>query len=158
MVGAEALDAWFEAKCTDQYTRQLLFSTLFGLMTQVVLRESPSVHAAYRARVGEIGVSVTSVYNKLNGLSAQIGAGLVRRVADEGVALIEELGAGATPLAGYEVRILDGNTLGARASTGLRRHAVRRRQRCRASCGNCAATATAPPARPGAVAACSPTG
>ena len=113
-VSAAALDAWFEKQRQGQYTRELLFSTLFELMTQVVLRESPSVHAAYRARVGEIGVSVTSVYNKLNGLSAQIGAGLVRRVADEGVALIEELGAGATPLAGYEVRILDGNTLGAR--------------------------------------------
>lgn len=62
VVGAQALDAWFEEQRAGQYTRELLFSTLFGLMTQVVLRESPSVHAAYRARIGEIGVSVTSVY------------------------------------------------------------------------------------------------
>lgn len=114
VVGAEALDAWFEEQCTDQYTRQLLFSTLFGLMTQVVLRESPSVHAAYRARIGEIGVSVTSVYNKLNGLSGQIGAALVRRVAEEGHGLITQLGTQlAAPLPGYEVRVLDGNALGA---------------------------------------------
>ena len=113
-VSAEALDAWFEEQREGQYTRDLLFSTVFGLMTQVVLRESPSVHAAYRARVKEIGVSVSSVYNKLNGLSAQIGAGLVRRVAGEGTGLIDALGAGSSPLAGYQVRVLDGNALGAR--------------------------------------------
>ena len=115
VVGAQALDAWFEEQRAGQYTRELLFSTLFGLMTQVVLRESPSVHAAYRARIGEIGVSVTSVYNKLNGLSGQLGAGLVRRVAEEGHGLITRLGTPlAAPLPGYEVRVLDGNTLGAR--------------------------------------------
>ena len=93
----------------------MLFSTLFGLMTQVVLRESPSVHAAYRARIDEIGVSVSSVYNKLNGLSGRLGAGLVRRVACEGTELIGHLGTVlASPLPGYEVRVLDGNALGAR--------------------------------------------
>jgi len=32
--------------------------------------ESPSVNAAYQASRAEIGVSITSVYNKLNGIEA----------------------------------------------------------------------------------------
>ena len=35
VVGAQALGAWFEEQRAGQYTRELLFSTLFGLMTQV---------------------------------------------------------------------------------------------------------------------------
>jgi IS4 transposase len=109
------LDAWFESVAQGQYTRQLLFSTVYELMTQVVFRHQPSVHAAYQARVDALGVSVTSVYNKLNGLETGTSAGLVAFAAAQARALIEELaGARPAPLAGYRVKVVDGNWLGGR--------------------------------------------
>ena len=42
------LDALFERAAEAQYTRGLAFSTLVRLMTRVVFRAYPSVHAAYR--------------------------------------------------------------------------------------------------------------
>lgn len=75
------LDAWFAQVAEAHYTRTLLFSTVFELMIQVVLRQQPSVHAVYRARVGERAVSVTSVYNKLNALEVKTSGELVRYAA-----------------------------------------------------------------------------
>lgn len=84
-------------------------------MTQVVFGQQPSVHAAYQARGEAMGVSVTSVYNKLNRLEPGTSAGLVRFAAEQARALIEELvGARSAPLAGYRVKVLDGNWLGGR--------------------------------------------
>lgn len=91
------LDAWFETVAEAQYTRRLLFSTVFDLMTQVVFRQQPSVHAAYQARIEDIGVSVTAVYAKLNGLELATTAGLVRYSAEQAGALIAEVG-GARPI------------------------------------------------------------
>jgi integrase len=42
-----------------------LFSTVYALMSQVVLRIQPSGHAAYRAHEAPVGTSVVSVYHKL---------------------------------------------------------------------------------------------
>ena len=57
------LDAWFERTAVEQYTRELLFSTVFELMNQVVVKTFPSVHAAYQESGEQIGVSIASVYN-----------------------------------------------------------------------------------------------
>lgn len=109
------LDAWFATVAEVQYTRRLLFSTVLDLMTQVVFRQQPSVHAAYQARIEAIGVSVTAVYDKLNGLELATTAGLVRYAAEHAGALIAEVG-GARPgwLAGWRVKVLDGNWLAGR--------------------------------------------
>ena len=40
------------------------------------------MHAAYQAGAEEIGVSVASVYNKLNGIEATVSAELVREIAN----------------------------------------------------------------------------
>lgn len=109
------LDAWFEANAEAQYTRELLFSSLFELMTRVVLRQKPSVHAAYQAMGEDVAASVTSVYNKLNGVEADTSAALVRYGAEQARTLIDELeGAHAPMLPGAQVRVLDGNCLAAR--------------------------------------------
>jgi hypothetical protein len=109
------LDAWFDTNSEQQYTRNLLFSSLFKLMTEVVLRHKPSLHAAYRAEKESIPVSVSSVYNKLNGLSIEVSAGLVAYGAEQASALIEEMdGARESLLPGFRVKVLDGNCLGAR--------------------------------------------
>jgi hypothetical protein len=110
-----SLDAWFERTCERQYTRTLLFSTVFELMSQVVFRQHRNVHLAYQSSAEEMGVSITSVYNKLNGLELGISAELVTYVATQAKELIEMLEAEHPPLlAGYRVKILDGNALGAR--------------------------------------------
>jgi hypothetical protein len=110
------LDAWFERVAQRQYTRTLLFSTVFDLLTQVVCRQQPAVKAAYQASLASVGVSLTSVYNKLNGLEPSTSAALVRYSAEQAQTLCQEMpGAARAPLlAGYEVRVLDGNVLGVR--------------------------------------------
>jgi hypothetical protein len=114
MLPPEQLDAWFERTAKRQYTRELLFSSVFGMMLEVVCGIRASVHAAYQAIAHTLPVSVVSVYHKLNGLEPATAAALVRYVAQEASALIGELG-GERPalLPGYEVRILDGNCLAA---------------------------------------------
>jgi hypothetical protein len=61
----ERLNICFEAAAERQYTRDLLFSSLFELMSLVVLKVFPSVNSAYQAEKANIGVSIASVYNKL---------------------------------------------------------------------------------------------
>ena len=73
----EKLDAWFEQTMEKQYTRELLFSTVLDLMSQVVCGIRPSMHAAYQAKVSAMSVSIKSVYNKLNGIEAPTSSALV---------------------------------------------------------------------------------
>ena len=108
----EALDAWYEEVCDKQYTRTLLFSTVYDLLSQVVFKLKPSVHAAYQAKAEEIGVSVVSVYNKLNGVEAQTSAELVRFSVAQLAPLVPALGGErAAWVPGYRVKILDGNCI-----------------------------------------------
>lgn len=53
LLDPKALDQWFEATAQAQYTRDILFSSLVGLMLQIVCRTQASVHAAYRHAQGE---------------------------------------------------------------------------------------------------------
>ena len=52
------LNDWFEAVTEKQYTRELLFSSAFELMSVVVFKAFGSVHAAYQAKrtAGEITI------------------------------------------------------------------------------------------------------
>ena len=64
----EKLDELFEKTAQNQYTREILFSEIVELMMPVVMGRRPSVHASYQARKEQLGVSGTSVYNKINGI------------------------------------------------------------------------------------------
>ena len=98
---AVQLDRWFEAVAQQQYTRKLLFSTLFELMTQVVLRQSGSIRAAWLEAEADVGVSLASVYNKLNGLEPSTSAALVSFAAQRSREVIDALpGAAVEVLAG----------------------------------------------------------
>lgn len=109
------LDSWFDTVSETQYTRKLLFSELYDLMTQVVFRHQPSVNTAYQNAVQPLNASKSAVYDKLNHLEAGTSAALVKLSADKSTSLIQEMGAEeAALLPGYRVRILDGNALGAR--------------------------------------------
>ncbi|MFZ1575888.1 MAG: hypothetical protein WAT36_11765 [Chromatiaceae bacterium] len=59
LLNPEKLDRWFEATRQTQYTRDLLFSSLVGLMLQVVCKTQASVHAAYRQ--ANIAASIVAV-------------------------------------------------------------------------------------------------
>ena len=112
VLGADRLDLWYERTAEKQYTRELLFSTVYDLMSQVVFCVQPSVRAAYLAHDADVGTSIVSVYNKLNGLETRTSAELVRYSAREFVPLIAHMGGERAPwLDGYRVKIVDGNCL-----------------------------------------------
>ena len=112
VLNPDKLEALFERATVEQYTRTLLFSTVFDLMNLVIFKTFPSVHAAYREQGEQIGVSITSVYNKLNGIGANTSALLVRDTASEKAEIIEALGGRrAAWLAGYRIKMLDGNCI-----------------------------------------------
>lgn len=110
----EALDELFGAHAERQYEKELLFSSVVDLMGVVVGKVQPSVHAAFQDVAESLPVSITSLYNKLNGIEPGITAALVKHTADRLGPVIAEMG-GELPalLPGYRVRIIDGNHLAA---------------------------------------------
>lgn len=108
------VDEAFERLADRQYTRELLFSSLFGLMVRVVIGQAKSIRWAYRMTAEQIGVSLTSVYNKLNGIAPETSAGLVREAGHACAEAIDAMGGGRRALLpGFAIRILDGNCLAA---------------------------------------------
>ena len=107
----ERLNEIFEQTAQRQYCRELTFASCAQLMSLVVARIRPSVNAAYDA-AEDITVSVTSVYNKLQGIEPTVSERMVRDTARDMAAVIDELDAPVEgPLPGWDVRILDGNHL-----------------------------------------------
>ena len=108
----EALDALFRDTAEQQHEKTLLFSSVVDLMSLVVTRVQPSLHAAYQAVSDTLPVSITSVYNKLNGTEPSVSAALVAHSATRLRPVIEAMAPGLDPwLPGYRVRVLDGNHL-----------------------------------------------
>jgi len=106
------LDGLFERHARVQYTRELAFSTVTRLMIQVVMQKRRSLNDAYRHAEQAIPVSVTSVYNKVNGLEPGISQAFVAESAVAMTEIIEALPGWKTPpLAGLHLRTLDGNFL-----------------------------------------------
>lgn len=87
----ERLDAWFAQMAEAQFTRELLFSTMFEMMSQVVCGMRRSLHDAYRSAEG-IAVSVVAVYGKLARIETNTAAELVRYSACETGAVMQALG------------------------------------------------------------------
>jgi len=111
---AEAVDEVFEDCRDDQYTRTLLFSSLVELMTSVVCRVRRSVSAAFKAQREKLGVSLKSVYNKLNASDPSVCEGLFRHAAEKMREVVEALNVPQRPLLpGYRTRIVDGNQFAA---------------------------------------------
>jgi IS4 transposase len=104
------LNAIFEDMARVQYTRELAFSSVVRLMSQVVMRIRPSVYAAYREQVKELEITAKSVYDKLNGIEPAVSREMVCRTAREMELVIRTMG-GELPsmLPGFRIRILDGN-------------------------------------------------
>ena len=101
-------DRGFDTVRQSQYTQDILFSSIVGLMLNVVCNIRPGVHSAYRH--AEIEASVVARYGKLQNLEPTTSQGLVRYIAGEAEALIHHIGGTNAPLLpGYRVKLLDGN-------------------------------------------------
>jgi Transposase DDE domain len=76
------------------------------------MQKRRSLNDAYRHAEQEIPVSVTSVYNKVNGLEPGVSQALVAETAAAMTEIVATLPGGKTPrLAGLRLRTLDGNFL-----------------------------------------------
>jgi hypothetical protein len=112
VLNPDQLNEWFDSTASQQYTKDLLFSSLFDIMSQVVQGSHRSVHAAYQALKEDICVSITSVYNKLNGIETETSAQLVRYAAGQAAPIIKKLhGTNPDLLPGLRVKLLDGNCI-----------------------------------------------
>jgi len=70
------------------------------------------VNAAYKEEKEKIGVSITALYDKLNGINIETSAMLVHETATEKVEIIHALEGAKKPLLpGYRVKMLDGNCI-----------------------------------------------
>lgn len=108
----DKLNACFDRAVDKQYTRDLLFDSVFRLMSLVVTRTFSSINGAYQAHKEDIGVSITSVYNKLNGLETAVSAKLVTDTASDMETIIHQMRATCQPLLpGYRIKMLDGNCI-----------------------------------------------
>ena len=114
LLNAERINALFQRVAERQYTRELLFSQLAELMSEVTLGLQPAVHAAYQTRKDELGVSATALYNKLDRVETAVSAELVRDSFREAEPVIKALGSSHPCwLPGYRTLVLDGNALAA---------------------------------------------
>jgi len=120
---APRIDDLFARTAQQQYTRELLFSSLVQLMSEVVRGVHPTVHAAYQANKDAIGVSTTALYNKLDRVETGVSAALVRDSAALAEPVVKALRASHPRwLPGYQIKVLDGNHL---SSTEHRLKALR---------------------------------
>jgi hypothetical protein len=112
LLDAPRIDDLFARTAERQYTRELLFSSLVQLMSEVVLGVHPTVHAAYQANQDAIGVSTTALYNKLDRVETGVSAALVRDSAELAEPVVKALRASHPRwVPGYRIKVLDGNHL-----------------------------------------------
>ena len=105
------VDALFEEHRQQQYTRELLFSSVVDIMTTVAVGLQPSVHAAAQARK-DLPVSLAALYSKINNTEPSLARALVMGSAQRLQPVVEQLKGEQAPLCpGYRIRVLDGNHL-----------------------------------------------
>jgi IS4 transposase len=107
-----ALNAIFRETAEQQYESPLLFSTVVDLLSLVVSKAQPSLHAAYQTRCKELSVSVAALYDKTARVEPPVTRELVRRTGQRIREVVAALEPDQVPLlTGYEVRIVDGSHL-----------------------------------------------
>lgn len=134
---AQWIDEVFEANRQRQYSRELLMSTVVELMLLVTLGLRPSLHAAAR-KMERLPVTLAALYDKVNRTEPAVLRALVRGSAERLRAVIAALDAAPDcaahrppSLAGWKLRIIDGNHLPA----SQKRLAVLREHRGAATAG-----------------------
>src|SRR4051812_6746682 len=108
----KAVDSLFRDTAEQQHEKMLLFSSVVDLMGLVVARVQPSLNAAYQAVSDTLPVTLTSIYNKINGTEPSVSAALVAHCAGRLRPVIGVMAPGMKPwLPGYRTRVVDGNHL-----------------------------------------------
>ena len=95
LLNPEQMDQWCKQCAQEQYTRELLFSTVVSLMLEVVCGSRKSVNAAYQAMEEAIPVSLQAGYDQLQGVEPAVAAEWVRYTAREGQAIMAAVEAAA---------------------------------------------------------------
>jgi IS4 transposase len=106
----------FEQTALKQYTRDLLFSDVVDVMGSVVCQVFPSINAAYTKQRQRFPVSRRALYDKINLVEPRVTRELVVQTAARLAPVVRRLQkhTDVEPLlAGFPVRILDGNHLAA---------------------------------------------
>lgn len=113
-LSAQEVDQLFVENAQKQYQKELLFSSVVSLMSAVVCGIAKSVNSAYQSNAKQVGVSLSALYQKLDGIEPQVCEALVRHGATKAAGLINQLGMARPALVeGYHTKILDGNHLSA---------------------------------------------
>lgn len=108
------LDELFRETAQTQREGDLMFSLVVETLSLAVTSVRKSTHAAYEATKERLGVSVQSLYNKLQGIETPVSRALVQRSAERLWPVMRELNARTKPLLpGYRVKIVDGSHLAA---------------------------------------------
>jgi IS4 transposase len=106
----------FEQTALKQYTRDLLFSDVVEVMGSVVCHVFPSINAAYAKQRQRFPVGRRALYDKINLVEPRVTRELVVQTAARLAPVVRRLQKhtdAESLLAGFPVRILDGNHLAA---------------------------------------------
>src|SRR3954453_19142558 len=88
----------FEHVADKQYTKRLLFSSIVDLMSLVVCRIQPAVHAAYQAHAEPCAATVQAGDGQLDRTEPALSAALVRATATRLAPVIDAMGGARSPL------------------------------------------------------------
>jgi len=112
VVTPDVLDDVFEQAAQRQYCRKLLFSSVVDLLGLVATGARKSVNDAYQAEKDRFTVSITAVYDKLQGIEVNVSRRMIRQTAVRLTGVVCHLLPRHSPLLpGYRVKIIDGNHL-----------------------------------------------
>lgn len=112
ILSTKELNAIFHDRAQRQWENQLLFSTVVDLLSLVVTKAKPSLHAAYQTHREQLGVSAKALYDKVAGVELPVTQELVQRTACRMREVLVALDpARPSALPGYKLRILDGSHL-----------------------------------------------
>jgi len=75
------IDQVFRENAEIQEEWDLLFFTVVDTLALAVTKRRPSVNAAYLSNASEFSVSVTSLYNKLDGVEPRVARALLQESA-----------------------------------------------------------------------------
>ncbi|QDU36977.1 Transposase DDE domain protein [Maioricimonas rarisocia] len=109
ILAPQRLDQLFREHSETQYERELTFSSLVELMSLVVCRIEPTVHAAFQRKKESMPVSVKALYDKLSGVEPQVSQALVRHIAQGAGNVMANWNSRTPLLKGYHTRVIDGN-------------------------------------------------
>lgn len=106
---AEAFDRIFAATAERQYTKDLAFSSLADLVSQVALGPKASIHAAFLQERENLPVTLGAVYAKLRGVETPVMQQLVVQTSATLAAVGDHLTAvRVQPVSGYRLKVIDG--------------------------------------------------